>query len=190
MTQNGTRHQVVIGGSGGRGVLTIGKILAEAGMSRYPGVSYFANYGALMRGGDSEITVILSDGEVGPPTVLRPETAIAMSPDFFKSLVLRVQPGGICLVDEAVVMDHKADRDDINVYVLPVTSKALELGNNQVANLILLGAYIEATSVLPLDLIEAALDHRLLGTRRESLLPLNKQALHDGARMMADMKSR
>ncbi len=184
MTQNGTCHQVVIGGSGGRGILTMGRILAEAGMSRYPGVSYFANYGAAMRGGDSEVTVILSDKEISSPTVLRPETVIAMSPAFFKSLLPRVQSGGICLVDKAVITDE-ADRKDVNLHIIPATSRAMELGNVQVANLILLGAYLEATSTLPLDVVEEALERRLLSKRREALLPLNKQALHDGANMMA-----
>ncbi len=183
MTKNGTLHQVVIGGSGGRGILTMGRVLAEAGMSRYPGVSYFANYGAAMRGGDSEVTVILSDNEIGSPTVLRPETVIAMSPAFFKSLLARVEPGGICLVDEAVVTDE-VDRQDVGVHSFPATSRAMELGNVQVANLILLGAYLKATSTLPLDVVEEALKRRLLEKRRESLLPLNKQALHEGASMM------
>ncbi len=184
MTGNGTRHQVVIGRTGGRGILTLGRILAEAGMSHYAGVSYFPNYGAAMRGGASEVTVILSDKEIGSPAVLRPETVIAMSPAFFKLLLPRVQPGGICLVDKAVITDE-VSRQDVDLHCLPATSRAMELGNVQVANLILLGAYLEVTSALPLDVVEGALERRLIEKRRESLLPLNKQALHDGASMMA-----
>lgn len=185
MTQNGTRHHVIIGGAGGKGILTIGKILAEAGLVNYAHVSYFPNYGALMRGGDSEVTVTLSDEVISSQGLMHPEAAIAMSPDFFNMLLPRVLPGGLFLADEAVVPAKKEERDDINLYVIPVTAKALELGNTQVANLILLGAYIEATGVLPINQIEAALDKRLLGTRRENLLPLNKKALHEGARTMA-----
>ncbi len=184
MTQHGALHQVIIGGIGGKGILTMGRILAEAGMSRYRGVSYFPNYGAAMRGGDSEVTVILSDREISSQAVLRPETVIVMSPAFFKSLLPRVQPGGICLVDSSVITDE-ADRQDVTVHLLPATDRALEIGSVQVANLILLGAYLEATSALPIDVVEEALERRMLGTRRESLLPLNKQGLRDGARMIA-----
>ena len=48
------QHQVMIVGIGGRGVLTMGKLLAEAGMRRYKHVSYFESYGAGVRGGPSE----------------------------------------------------------------------------------------------------------------------------------------
>ena len=187
MTTNATRHQVVMGGAGGRGILTIGKVLAQAGLENYTTVSYFPNYGALMRGGDSEVTVILSDTTISSQAVLRPEAAIAMSPEFFGLLLPRVLPGGILLVDENIMPAEWEKRDDITIYPFPVTVKSLELGNSQIANFLLLGAYLELTRVLTMPQIEASLDKRLKGTRRENLLALNKKALSEGARMMADV---
>ena len=187
MTANGTRHQVVMGGVGGRGILTIGKVLAQAGLENYNTVSYFANYGGLMRGGDSEVTVILSESAISSQAVLRPEAAIVMSPHFFTQLLPRVQPGGVLLADEDTMPKEWKKRDDISVYLFPVTVKSLELGNSQIANFILLGAYLKLTGVLTMEQIEESLDKRLMGTRREHLLVLNKKALAEGAKMMADV---
>ena len=41
--KQGQQHQVRIAGTGGRGILMIGRLLAEAGMTRYKHVSYFPN---------------------------------------------------------------------------------------------------------------------------------------------------
>lgn len=185
MTQGGTRHQVVIGGAGGRGILTIGKVLAQAGLENYPTVSYFANYGAQMRGGDSEVTVIFADSDISSPAVYKPQAAIAMNPHFFTMLLARVQPGGIMLADENTLPKEWERRDDVSFYLFPVTVKSLEMGNAQIANFILLGAYLKLTGALTMQQIEDSLDKRLKGTRREHLLALNKQALEEGARMMA-----
>jgi len=173
----------MIVGIGGRGILMMGRLLSEAGMTRYKHVSYFPNYGAEMRGGDSEVTVILSDDEIASQVTLHPEVAIVMNPSFFKPMEERVKPGGMILVDCSVV-STKIERDDITAYYLPVTQKALDMGNVQVANLILLGAYLEATRAVPIDAVEQALEMRMRGTRRAALFSLNKEALKEGGRLI------
>lgn len=178
------QHQVVMSGTGGRGILMIGRLLAEAGLTRYKHVSYFPNYGAAMRGGDSEVTITISDDEISSQAVFNPEVALIMDTSFFKPMEARMKAGGMMLVDSSVV-SVKGERDDVNFYYLPVTQEAIDLGNVQVANLILLGAYLEATGAVPLEIVEQALEKRMLGTRREALLELDEQALRQGTRLMA-----
>jgi len=161
----------------------MGRLLSEAGMTKYKHVSYFPNYGAEMRGGDSEVTVILSDDEIASQVTLHPKVAIVMNPSFFKPMEERVKPGGMILVDCSVV-STKLERDDITVYYLPVTQKALDMGNVQVANIILLGAYLEATRAVSIEAVEQALEKRIRGTSREALLSLNKEALEEGGRLI------
>ena len=161
----------------------MGRLLSEAGMTKYKHVSYFPNYGAEMRGGDSEVTVILSDDEIASQVTLHPQVAIVMNPSFFKPMEERVKPGGMILVDCSVV-STKLERDDITVYYLPVTQKALDMGNVQVANIILLGAYLEATRAVSIEAVEQALEKRIRGTSREALLSLNKEALEEGGRLI------
>jgi 2-oxoglutarate ferredoxin oxidoreductase subunit gamma len=182
------RHDVMIAGSGGRGILTIGRLLAEAGMSNYRYVTYFPNYGSAMRGGDSEVTVILSDSEISSQIVYNPEVILIMDASFYEPLVARVKSGGSSLVDSFVVSE-KTERKDITIYYLPVTQKALEVGNMQVANLVMLGAYLQLTGAVPIDAIERAMDKRMIGTRREVLLSLNKQALEEGFKLIAGTKT-
>lgn len=187
--KQGRQHRVMIAGTGGRGILMIGRLLTEAGMTSYKHVSYFPNYGAAMRGGDSEVTVILSDDEIGSQVVFNPEVAMIMDRSFFRPMEARVKKGGMLIVDSSVVTT-KVKRKDINAHYLPVTRKALDMGNAQVANLILLGAYLEATRVVSIASVEKALEKRMLGTRREALLSLDKEALKEGSKLMDTSRAR
>lgn len=179
--------EVVVAGIGGQGALTIGQILAEAGSHYYPYVSYFPNYGAAMRGGDSECTVILSSREIGAPAMLRPQAAIVMGDISLQEFRERVKPGGMLVIDSSL-LPGKIERAEVRVCYVPATERALALGNRQVANFVLLGAYLEASGALPLEVVEQAVQRRLGGGRRHSLLELNKRALREGARFIAEVR--
>jgi 2-oxoglutarate ferredoxin oxidoreductase subunit gamma len=84
------------------------------------------------------------------------------------------------------VLRAESKREDLKTFYIPATEAATRLGNMAVANLVLLGAYLEATKVLPLETVEATLEERMAGGRRQDMLSLNKAALREGARLMAE----
>ena len=57
-------EEIIIAGFGGQGVLSMGKILAYAGIMQDKEVSWLPSYGPEMRGGTSNVTVILSDERI------------------------------------------------------------------------------------------------------------------------------
>jgi 2-oxoglutarate ferredoxin oxidoreductase subunit gamma len=175
----GKYFEVTMSGLGGKGVLTLGRILAEAGMDIYDYVSYFPNYSPAMRGGESECTVIFSETNIPSPLIYNPAHAIVMDPASFTQFEMRLKPGGIIFCDDSVV-HAKGDRDDIEVFDVPASKEAVELGDLQVANMVLLGAYIGKAESVPLGMLERALTKRFKGTRREGLLELNKKAVRKG----------
>lgn len=177
--------ELMVAGLGGQGLLTTGWLIAEAAMPRYKHVLYFPNYGPMMRGGESECTIILSDKEIGSPAVYNPASAIVMGAAAFSQLENRLKPGGMMFVDSSVV-SAKVSREDVKAFYIPATKMAIDMGDRRVANLILLGAYLKATKVLPLAAMEAQLEKQLAGKRGEAILNLNKQALREGAKLMAD----
>ena len=171
--------EVTMSGLGGKGVLTLGKILAEAGTETFDNVSYFPNYSPAMRGGESECTVIFSNQSIPSPLVYNPEHAIVMDSASFRQFEMRLKPGGILFCDESVV-SAKGNRTDIEVFQVPASEEAIALGDLQVANMVLLGAYVGKAGSAPLETLERALTKRFEGTRRESLLDLNKKAVRRG----------
>ncbi|MDY7034132.1 MAG: 2-oxoacid:acceptor oxidoreductase family protein [Thermodesulfobacteriota bacterium] len=180
-------YELMIIGTGGRGVLLLGRLLAEAGMEKYKYALFFPNYAPAMRGGESECTIVLSDNYVNSPVMFNPDFALVMTGSALGLIQDRIKPGGYLMLDSSVMSD-KVEREDINVFYIPATEKAVALGGTQAANMVLLGAYLECTKALPLNLVEKALDRRLQDESKKSILSLNKTALNEGAKLMADYK--
>ncbi|MDY6968044.1 MAG: 2-oxoacid:acceptor oxidoreductase family protein [Spirochaetota bacterium] len=176
-------YELMIIGTGGRGVLLIGRLLAEAGMDYYKQALFFPNYAPAMRGGESECTVILSNDKINSPVMFEPDAAIAMTSSSLMLIEKRVKPGGILILDSSVITE-KVSRDDINTYYIPASQKAVDVGGEQAANMVLLGAYIEHSKAVPLSILENALDKRLQGESKNPILTLNKAALNEGAKFM------
>ena len=181
MEESGTNYfELTIAGLGGQGALLIGQLLADAGMSKYEDVSYFANYGGAMRGGESECTVILSQAEISTPIKLEPSAVILMGPAPLEEFENRIKSGGMMMLDSSL-MPMKVSREDLDVYYIPATKIATYLGDSRAANFVLLGASLQITKAASLELIEKMLEERLEGEKWEALLSLDKQALRAGA---------
>jgi Pyruvate/2-oxoacid:ferredoxin oxidoreductase gamma subunit len=99
--------------------------------------------------------------------------------------VPRVAPGGVIVTEKEGLKDG-VGRQDVRVLALPALSRAVELtGDSQVSNLILLGAYIQSTAVLPVELIEQELKDRFAG--RGEVLSRNLAAFQDGLRLAKEL---
>jgi len=172
-------HEIIISGFGGQGVMAIGKTLAEAGMKEGLSVSWLPSYGPEMRGGTANCSVVLSPDEIISPMVLSPTELIAMN----KPSLIKFEPaltsGGTVLINSSII-EIKAVRDDVHAYYVPCLEIAQELGNTKVANMVMLGAYIEATRFLKTSTIHEMLAHMFTGPKA-ALVELNIEALRRGA---------
>jgi 2-oxoglutarate ferredoxin oxidoreductase subunit gamma len=174
-----TTHEIIISGFGGQGVMAIGKTLAEAGMKEGLCVSWLPSYGPEMRGGTANCSVVLSGEEIISPMVLDPTELIAMNKPSLVKFEPQIVPGGVLLVNSSII-EIKASRTDISAYYVPCLDIAGALGNMKVANMVMLGAYIEATKLLKTDTIKEMLAHMFTGPKA-ALVELNIEALRRGA---------
>ena len=173
------QQEIIISGFGGQGALFAGQLLAYAAMDSGFHVTWIPSYGPEMRGGKARCTVIVSGAEIGSPMVRRPSAAIVLNIPSMETFEPAVKPGGVLVVNSSLVPE-KSERTDIRVFYAPATDMAIELGNARLANVICLGALVQATGVVPLQAVEQALDDHL-PERHHKLLGLNKDALRRGA---------
>jgi len=178
-----TKKVVKLAGLGGQGVLTAGLLLAEAGMNTFKYTTWFPSYGGAMRGGEVECTVILSQKEISSPIISNPEIMVTMSLFSLDMFEESVAQGGMLFLDSSIIK-REVKRDDLRIFKIPASDIAVELGSNQVSNLVLLGAISKATGILPLKEIENELEKKLKEEGKESLLTLNKQALERGTQLV------
>ena len=172
------KKEIVISGFGGQGGLAIGKNLAEAGMAEGLNVTWAPSYGPEMRGGTANCSVVLSSAPIGSPVFAHPTDLIALNEPSLAKFENDVVPGGLVLVNSSVVT-RKIPREDVTVHYIPCTDIAEELGNPKVANMVMLGAFIAASSFLQVETIETMIREMFTGAKAK-LVPLNIEALHRG----------
>jgi len=150
-------ERVICAGFGGQGVMSMGQLLTYAGMLEGKNVSWLPSYGPEMRGGTANCTVMISDNPIGSPLIDKNGTAaIVMNlPSLFK-FEGDMEKGGKLLINSSLI-DRKATRDDIDVYYIPANDIAVELGNGKVANIVMLGAFIELTGAVKKESVIEAL---------------------------------
>jgi 2-oxoglutarate ferredoxin oxidoreductase subunit gamma len=90
-----------------------------------------------------------------------------------------VRPGGLLIVNSSLI-DVEAERADLDVCYVPANVIAEELGSAKVANIVMLGAYLEKTKCVTHESVMAALTE-MLGQRKAHLLDINRRALQAGA---------
>ena len=63
-------RELLLTGIGGQGVQLAAQVLARAAIAEGREVQMFGSYGGMMRGGNTEATVVVADGPIeAPPTV-------------------------------------------------------------------------------------------------------------------------
>lgn len=172
-------RNLIVAGFGGQGVMMLGTLLAQATCeSTDKHVTYFPSYGAEMRGGTANCYVVISDDEIGAPIMDSVEDLIVMNDPSLVRFKDRVKPGGFLFIN-STICKTPVERDDITVVEVPVTHMAQEMGNPKVLNIIMLGAYIGATEVVPKDVIIEAIKNKL-GKKKPEFLPTNLEAFEKG----------
>jgi len=171
-------QEIIIAGFGGQGILSAGRILAHAGMLENRNVSWLPSYGPEMRGGTANCHVIISDEPVGSPILNSATTLIVMNTPSLEKFERIVIPGGIIIIDSSLVT-RKPVRSDVEVYSVPATKIASEMGNLTYANIVLLGKLIKVTNIITKESFEEALRH-VLPERRHYMIPEEIKALEIG----------
>jgi 2-oxoglutarate ferredoxin oxidoreductase subunit gamma len=162
----GTEHEVIFTGIGGQGIQLMAKILAEAATQEGKHVMLFGVYSGMMRGGSSESTVVIGDGEIeAPPIIPHCWSIVAMHPLGLDVLARKLRPGGVLFANQTLV--KSAPRSDVQFVGLPATQLAEQQGNIAGAGMIALGAFVAVSGIVGLDSVEHAMRAALPSHRRQ-----------------------
>jgi len=175
-------EEIIIAGFGGQGVMSMGQLIAYAGMLEGKGVSWLPSYGPEQRGGTANCAVVVSDEPVGSPLVTKPSTAIVLNNPSFDKFEPRVRSGGLLILNSSLVV-RTSERKDIQTIEISATDLANDLGNSRVANMILLGAFLERTKIVSEEAILESLK-KVLSAEKHHLIEINEQALKKGASLV------
>jgi 2-oxoglutarate ferredoxin oxidoreductase subunit gamma len=171
-------ERIIIAGFGGQGIILAGKLLAYAGMIEGKNVSHFPSYGAEMRGGTANCSVIVSDRQVASPIISKPTSLIAMNQPSLEKYEDAVVPGGKVFINESLI-PVKVKRSDIEVHYIPANNLAEEAGSGKASNMAIMGAFIAATGVVKPDTFKKSIP-KVVSARNVRLTEVNIKAFDLG----------
>lgn len=176
------KEEIIIAGFGGQGVLSMGKILAYAGLMDGLEVTWMPSYGPEQRGGTANVTVVLSDNPISSPVLNTFDTAVILNQQSLDKFESKVKPGGTLIYDPYGI--HRIPtRTDINVIPVNAMEATLELKNSKAYNMVLLGALLKSRGLVPMDAVMKGLK-KTLPERHHHLLPLNNSAILRGMELV------
>src|SRR5512137_2155217 len=105
-------------------------------------VSHIPSYGAEMRGGTANCSVIVSDEEIASPLVPRPSICVVMNKPSLLKFDANVRPGGLLLWNESLI-DIAPARKDIEVVSVRANEIAETAGSYRAANMAMIGALLK-----------------------------------------------
>jgi len=175
-------HEIICAGFGGQGVLSMGSIIAYSGMIEGKEVSWMPSYGPEMRGGTANCIVIVSDTRISSPIITKFDSAIVLNQPSLDKFEPAVKPGGLLLYEQSTII-HPPTRDDIDVLCIPAIEEADKLKAKQVANMIMVGAFLEKRPIVKMETILGTLK-KVLPEHRHHLIPVNELALKRGKELV------
>jgi len=171
-------RELLITGIGGQGVQLAAQVVASAATVEGRNVMFFGIYGGMMRGGNTDSTVVVADGPIeAPPVVSHAWSAIAMHDEFWEPLEPKMRPGGLVLVNDSTFA-HRITAP-VTVRRIPATDTATELGNPLGGAMVMVGAYAAMTGLVGLDALLEGM-RRSVPPYRTQHIAANERAIRAG----------
>ena len=169
----GDRSEVRLAGTGGQGAILAGIILADAAVRDGKNVVQTQSYGPEARGGASRSEVVISDGEIDFPKVLRPNVTLCMSQEACDRYARQTVKGGVLILDA----DHVVRAPTTHAVSLPLTTLARQAaGRDVAANVVALGLLAGLTGIVSHE----SLEHAVRARAPEGTTDVNLKALAAG----------
>lgn len=176
------RTEIMISGIGGQGVITAGKILAEAA-SIYDGKEALMSqsYGPEARGGAARAEVIISADKILYPKAMHTGILLCLSQQSLDKYGSLLKPGGLLIVNETMVENIPPIFK--HVFKAPFSALAVKLFDNLlVTNIIALGALTAVTGIVSRE----ALIHAVLDMVPDKTLVIDRVAVDAGFKAVSD----
>ncbi len=172
------KNAIIFSGTGGQGIVSMGKMLADAAIESGKHALDYPSYGAEQRGGIAKSVVIIDDKEIVSPMAQKGGVLVAMTQNAYNTFINDLEPGGTLVYDSAMIT-KPIERTDIKKVAIPAGDLAIQIGSPRVANVIIIGALVFIGGYVTLDQIKDSLNTKF-ADKSETVRKLNEVALDKG----------
>jgi 2-oxoglutarate ferredoxin oxidoreductase subunit gamma len=170
------QQNILISGTGGQGVIASGEFLSCALFMRDYEIMFSRSYGASARGGACMSQIMAADHVINDLQFEATDILLCLSLPAFKKYMSMAKPCSLIFVESDVYSRADGVRDDVEIFKVPARKIAVGLGNQIVANMVMLGALAKRSEMVNLDLLKEAVNTNM----RESMREINLKALQLG----------
>lgn len=163
--------------------MLIGDIIALTALHLGINVTYLPSYGVEMRGGDAKCTIVISEEEIGSPVVGYPHCLIAMNKPSLLRYQEKIRNNGLLILNTSLSDKSDVKRDDIEKILIPSNEIAQKVGSSKIANMVMLGAFLEKTKLFSEELIHSSLEEILVDKKPE-FISVNLNAIKEGIKFL------
>ena len=174
-------EKIIIAGSGGQGIMLMGKVLAQAAMEEGKFVTWLPSYGAEVRGGTAHCMVIISDAKIGSPYVDKADAAVILNAPSLDRFKGRIKAGGLLVINSSLAAQETGNKK-INALSKPFTDIAIKLGNIKVANMAALGCYLSRRKTVRPQSVSSVMEE-IAPSDKKALVEINIKALEEGLKL-------
>ena len=183
-------YDVIMTGFGGQGIQTISLMLTLAAMNKDLEVTYLPSYGVEKRGGRTNVTVVISDEEIGAPITNSPRSLLALDTiglEFFQPML---DAGSLLVANTSLIPDERIrPKTGVSVLKVRLNEEAIAMGNSKLANMITLGCLLEHLDFINFGDIEAVIGD-VIPERIKATIPDNLKAIERGIWIAKNLKGR
>jgi 2-oxoglutarate ferredoxin oxidoreductase subunit gamma len=181
--------EIRLAGFGGQGVILAAIVLGKAA-SIFQGAfaTMTQNFGPEARGGACSAQLVLSDSPVLYPYVTHPDIMVVMSQEAYVRFVPELKPGGILIIEQDLVRVSDLSKAT-QVYSVPATRIAEELGKRMVLNSVMVGFFTAVTQLLEPEAVRKAVADSVPASFRDLNLKAFEKGFEYGATALTSTAS-
>ena len=182
------KKEILITGLGGQGIVLAGQVLGMAAcLSDHLESTFTQSYGPEARGGACSAQLIISDKPIHYPYVRNADILVCMSQTGYEKYHNLLKDEGVLIVDQDLVKSAETAPGD--VFPVPATRMAEELGTKMMANIVMLGFVTSVTDAVSLQgMLSSVADSVPKGTEKTNIAAFNKGYDFGQAMLKARMK--
>lgn len=176
-------RSIRIAGFGGQGVMLTGQLIAYAANLQGLYSLWVPTYGPETRGGTANCSVVISDKPIYSPVFQKSDDLLVFNEPSLAKFIMKTKDHSNIFYNSSLIK-REVEAPHAHVFAVPMTEMAQSLDKPQVANMVMLGAYLKKVDIFKEEVIIESLKY-FLGSKKLSMLPVNQKALCIGYETVA-----
>jgi 2-oxoglutarate ferredoxin oxidoreductase subunit gamma len=176
MEEKSMNKSMLFAGTGGQGVVSLGKIVATAALKDVPYITYYPSYGAEVRGGTANCQIVLAEKEIASPVSEVFDIILLLNQASLDKFIGQASPTATIIVNSTICSKIP---DDPRIIKIDASKIAIDLNNPRGANLVMLGAMAKLDTTLSVENLELAIKDKFKG-KKDAVIAGNLQCFQKG----------